>query len=149
MTTAIRSAIATATALIVAAFVLTGCLDMSADPNGPTPTTSASPSSPSTGDSELTIKVDDGQGAIRTWTLRCNPPGGTHPSPEAACRALEHGAAALQPVPDDKACTEIYGGPETAEITGTWDGRSVHSRLSRINGCEIERWNVLKAVLAP
>lgn len=147
MSTAVRSATVTGIAMIVAAFALTGCLDMSADPHSPPDTTPNSSTTPSDAGSELTITVHDGQGGVRTWTLHCNPPGGTHPSPGAACQALARSAAALQPVPGDQVCAQIYGGPQTAEITGTWDGKPVHSRLSRINGCEIERWNRLRAVL--
>ena len=44
-------------------------------------------------------------------------------------------------------CTQQYGGPETATITGTWQGEPVNSTLSRKNGCEIARWDALKDVL--
>ena len=44
-------------------------------------------------------------------------------------------------------CTQQYGGPETATITGSWQGKPVNSTLSRKNGCEISRWDALKDVL--
>ena len=46
-------------------------------------------------------------------------------------------AQSLPPVPKDKACTQIYGGPETASITGTWRGQPVMSRFARNDGCQI------------
>jgi hypothetical protein len=75
-------------------------------------------------------------------TLQCFPHGGTHPDPDGACAALAESEDALEPVPGDVACTEIYGGDQVARITG-----SVEASFSRANGCEIARWDALKAVL--
>ena len=71
-----------------------------------------------------------------------------------ACRAARAvPAGSWDPVPPGKACTEIYGGPETARIAGTVGGRGVDADFSRVNGCEIERWDsvspLLEAVGAP
>jgi hypothetical protein len=111
--------------------------------------TSATPSG-GRGDTDLTIVVDNGSGSTSTWRLTCNPPGGTHPDPKAACRALEaNGAAALPPVPKDKACTQIYGGPDTATITGTWQGQDVISKFARNDGCQISRWKLMEGLLPP
>jgi Subtilisin inhibitor-like len=99
-------------------------------------------------ETNLTIVISDGSGSSKTWRLTCDPPGGTHPDPSAACRALEtNGAAALPAVPKDKACTQIYGGPETATITGTWQGERVISTFARNDGCQINRWKLLEGLL--
>jgi hypothetical protein len=83
------------------------------------------------------------------WTLACEPPSGTHPDPGAACARLdETGAAAFAPVPD-QACTEIYGGAQRAEISGTVAGEPVDASFQRTNGCEIEAWDALLGVLPP
>ena len=87
-------------------------------------------------------------GEKRTATLECEPPGGTHPAPEAACAALAANRDALEPVPRDVACTEIYGGPARAKLVGTVDGERVSAELSRHNGCEIARWDSLGPVLS-
>jgi Subtilisin inhibitor-like len=101
-----------------------------------------------TGATDLTIVIDDGAGARTTYHLTCEPPGGDHPRPEIACQVLaDHGARALPPVPPEMRCTQIYGGPETALVSGTWRGEPVRSRLSRQNGCEIARWNALAGFL--
>lgn len=55
----------------------------------------------------------------------------------------------LAPVPADQACTMIYGGPETATITGTLRGKKVKASFSRSNGCEIDRWDQLVTALKP
>lgn len=78
----------------------------------------------------------------RVFTLRCAEKAtGTVPNPATACSRLQRmGRAAFRPTPPDMACTEIYGGPSTARVTGTYFGSSVWVRLSRVNGCEIARW---------
>jgi hypothetical protein len=63
-------------------------------------------------------------------------------SPARACRLLAAGGRALfAPTPPGKACTEIYGGPQQATVTGTLAGRPVWARFRRRDGCEIARWD--------
>jgi hypothetical protein len=80
-------------------------------------------------------------------TLTCEPAGGTHPSPEKACTALAADPAALQPVPADMACTMIFGGPEQATVVGVVNGEQVDAAFERSNGCELDRWDRMAAVL--
>jgi hypothetical protein len=98
---------------------------------------------------ELTITVwlQGRDGASQELTLTCDPPGGTHPRPEEACLALQADPSALEPLPADSACTQIYGGPEEAEIVGTLDGEQVQATFSRQNGCEIDRWMRMAGIL--
>lgn len=99
---------------------------------------------------ELTITVTPSPEAPpREWTLRCEPPGGTHPAPDAACAALHETADPFAPVPPDAVCTQIYGGPQEATITGVWRGEQVRASYDRTNGCEISRWDAIEAVLQP
>lgn len=105
-------------------------------------------------DSLLTISVSDGPGLPAvSWTLTCDPPGGTHPNAAVAVAALdeilESGRDPFAPVPADMMCTQQYGGPETATITGTWRGRPVNASYKLTDGCEIGRWRRLRAVLTP
>jgi hypothetical protein len=101
------------------------------------------------GGCELTVTVVDGPRLPpRVRTLTCDPPGGTHPDPVAACRALERARHPFDPVPAGMLCTQVYGGPETATITGTWRGAPVDAAYRRTDGCEIARWQALAAVLA-
>ena len=92
-----------------------------------------------------------GKGTRVVWTVRCNPTGGTLARPVAACRALTRpGARALfAPPPKDMACTDIYGGPQVAFVTGTLQRRPVWARFSRTNGCEIARWQRVSFLLPP
>lgn len=81
------------------------------------------------------------EGASKRWTLRCNPVGGTHPKAQRACARLASLAEPFAPVPRDAVCTQIFGGPQEALVTGTHRGRSVWARFNRRNGCQITRWN--------
>jgi hypothetical protein len=66
---------------------------------------------------------------------------GTVRSPAAACARLQHlGRRAFRPTRPSMACTEIFGGPSTARITGLFLGLPLWVMLSRSNGCEIARW---------
>jgi Subtilisin inhibitor-like len=76
-----------------------------------------------------------------TRTLRCDPAGGTLRRPGEACRRLGQLERPFAPVPRGIACTQIWGGPQEALVTGTYRGRRVWARFNRSGGCEIARWN--------
>ena len=84
---------------------------------------------------------EDADARIRLTRLECNPAGGDHADPEDACRRLDELDDPFAPTPTDAVCTEIYGGPQTANVTGTFRGDAVDAAFSRENGCEIERWD--------
>jgi hypothetical protein len=98
---------------------------------------------------DLTIAYDDGAGTQSSWHLTCAPAGGDLPDPATACTVLaEHAQTALltptsafcaQPAPN----TLNYGGPQTAHVTGTWQGQPVDTELSRSDSCQISRWDAL------
>jgi hypothetical protein len=77
----------------------------------------------------------------RTYSLRCAPVGGTLPFRAAACRRLAALKAPFAGTTKNMACTEIYGGPEEALVTGRLRGALVRARFNRRDGCEIDRWN--------
>lgn len=120
----------------------------------PTPSDEPSdePSEPATPlAADLTVVVDaTGEGATTTYTLACEPVGGDHPDAEAACAALAAGGlAAFEPTPMDVACTEQWGGPQTATVVGTVAGEAVDAQFGRTNGCEISRWETLAPLFGP
>jgi hypothetical protein len=153
-----------------ALLLLFGCANQIAQTSDPTPGTTTMPETPSAstpgdastatppepatpaepGSTDLTIVVRDGSGKTSTWRLTCDPTGGTHPDPKTACRVLRaNGAAALPAVPQDKVCAQIYGGPEAATITGTWQGNKIISQFARNDGCQISRWKLMEGLLPP
>ena len=116
-------------------------------------TVSAPPASPAGSPAAATSLVVEvvttpGAAPIR-WTLTCDPPGGDHPAPEAACRVLAAAPAPFAPVPADALCTQQYGGPQTATVRGTYRGEPVDLALSRVDGCRISQWDALGALLLP
>ena len=75
--------------------------------------------------------------------LHCTPPAhGTVPAPAMACRKLIAigDRAFARPNPQTQACAQIFGGPQTALVTGIYFGRPVWAKLSRVDGCANARW---------
>jgi hypothetical protein len=97
-------------------------------------------------DLTVTVRPKGKDGPARTRRIRCERLG----EGSRRCRRLRGlTARSLAPVPDDVACTEIYGGPATARVRGVLRGRRVDARFDRSNGCEIERWDRNRALLGP
>lgn len=99
----------------------------------------------------LVVDVDHGPGEpAQQWWLAAEPPSGTHPRLEEACRllrgfgededddpfALRQGAATME-----------WFGPETATVRGFWRGRWVQSRFSLANSGQYDRWKRLVPLL--
>ena len=106
----------------------------------------SSPEAGSAGAIELKISYwAQGQTSAtpQKWTLRCAPGGGTLPQAAAACRKLAAMQNPFAPVPRGAICTDQYGGPQVALVTGTFRGRALWTRLQRRNGCEIARFQRL------
>ena len=102
-----------------------GCGEDDDAPPGATPTAAAL--------AELTVEVDPGG---KRATVRC-----ACPDDSELCRAVDAlDASVFEPTPGNVACTQQYGGPETAKVTGTFRGEPVDARFSRENGCQIARW---------
>jgi hypothetical protein len=82
---------------------------------------------------DLTVVVEPaGKRAI----VRCDAP-----EDSELCRAVDRlDAKVFEPTPGNVACTQQYGGPETATVKGTLRGEPVDATFSRENGCEIARW---------
>jgi hypothetical protein len=74
------------------------------------------------------------------WTLRCDPAGGTHPDPQAACAALLHAKSPFAAVPAHEMCPMIPAGTKVATVRGSWFGRHVDSSFNR-SGCGLPRWD--------
>lgn len=111
------------------------------------PSTTTTTDGDETADTSLTIDLVD-SGSTTTWHLTCDPVGGDHPDPDRACAVLrDHGAQALPPVATDQICAQIHGGDQTARIHGSWQGNPVDVTFTRIDSCEITRWDALVGLL--
>ncbi len=99
------------------------------------------------GDSSLTVALDpdgpDGPGEQLTEDVNCEDG-----ADDEVCQAVAGlDVEALAPVSPDTACTEIFGGPDTASLEGTIEGEEVDVDLTRANGCEIERFEAAAPLL--
>jgi Subtilisin inhibitor-like len=95
----------------------------------------------------LTITVWDHDSAQpHRWQLACDPPGGDHPDPAAACAALAAASAPFAPVPPGRNCAQVFFGPQRAEISGTWLGQPVHTTYRRTDSCQEQKWQELADV---
>ncbi|MET3810596.1 SSI family serine proteinase inhibitor [Arthrobacter sp. UYEF3] len=120
----------------------------------PSPSAAAPTAGPGQGNAELAIMVKpSASGQAANYTLVCQKgipaAESQHPTAAAACTALKDNAALLSPAPrpTDKVCTQQYGGPAEATVTGSVDGSAVEANFSLRDGCEIAQWKAAKDVL--
>ncbi|MGZ4567494.1 MAG: SSI family serine proteinase inhibitor [Blastococcus sp.] len=108
---------------------------------------SAASSSPAAND--LLVEIHRGGGApTESYRLTCGATvTGNHPDGAAACAHLKTLKDPFAPIPADEMCSQIYSGPQTAHVTGTWMGRPVDLSLSRVDGCRTAQWNSLGPLL--
>jgi hypothetical protein len=85
------------------------------------------------------VRSYDGERLVSTTTLPCTPE-------DQRCAKVVALLPRLRPVPDE-ACTLIYGGPERFVIEGTAGGAPVRIEVTRNNGCEIARYDLLSEAL--
>jgi hypothetical protein len=95
---------------------------------------------------DLTVTVDsdgDGAGQPKTTTVKCDSADSSK-----TCQAVDGmDPKTFKPVPGDTACTQQYGGPETATVTGTLHGEAIEAEFSRVDGCQISRWEAAAPLL--
>ena len=98
---------------------------------------------------DLTVEADAGDGSpSQSWTLTCDGAAdGTLPDPATACAHLQGMDEPFAPLPNGVACTEQFGGAQTAHVSGVWDGDPVDLELSRSDGCRIAQWDGLGPLL--
>ena len=100
----------------------------------------AQSASPAATDLKITVWPDGrAEGDAKTYTLRCGPATGTLPKVANACSRLVPLPRPFGPVSRTAICTEQYGGPQQALVTGKYQGRSVWAMFSATNGCQISR----------
>jgi hypothetical protein len=117
-------------ALAVVAIALAGCGE------------EETATSPAAADTELTLRLDTGDGEVQEASLTC--PGGDADACAAIDALPEDPTAA---VPADTACTQVYGGPTTLSVEGTLRGEDVSAVFDRTDGCQIERFDRFSDVL--
>lgn len=107
-------------------------------------------------EADLTVTVEHPDFDAVTYEISCTGDTATivgiDLDAEEACTALSEPAVQSRLIdgpPAGQACTEIYGGPDTASITGTLDGDPISAEVDRSNGCGIADWDELLAGILP
>lgn len=91
------------------------------------------------GDTSLVVRHYDADRLVKTTRLDCSQADG-------ACARVVAVLPRLGPEPDE-ACTQIYGGPERLVVEGTVDGQAVSREVTRTDGCQIARYDLLSEAL--
>ena len=129
-----NAARALAAAALVSLAVLAGCSgDGEGDPTSNDPFAE--------GDARLTVTLDP-DGAEGPEDPQAEEVSCEESTENATCLAIRDVSADdFDPAPADQACTELFGGPDEATLSGDIDGEEVDAELTRANGCEIERFD--------
>ncbi|MFF5793020.1 SSI family serine proteinase inhibitor [Paeniglutamicibacter sp. NPDC012692] len=130
--------------LFAAVVLLAGCGGNGGGPGQSSAPPTTSPSAPvATVDLDVVVRAD-GKTTSAEYSLQCA--GATaletskHPRAAEACELLAKHPQVLDPAPANQMCTEQYGGPATASVTGTVDGKAVAREFDLKNGCGISAW---------
>lgn len=80
----------------------------------------------------LTIEIANG-GGVKTYTLKCEPPGGSAPKPTNLCATLAENGGTMVPPPSHGTCA---GGFQTNHIhvRGMFDGKHVDTFADACTG---------------
>lgn len=100
----------------------------------------------------LVVSYDAGGGDPRTAEIHCGERpavsgyGGRSARP--LCRDVERLRPMLTAEPDrDRACAQIYGGPQSARIEGEIEGERVDREFKRTDSCELADWRRIEPLL--
>jgi hypothetical protein len=113
--------------LLAAGALIGGCGGGDEQPAGAPPAAST----------RLAVQVTGAHPDPLELTFAC---GGDKPCKDSQLAAL---AKVAEPPDPARACTEIYGGPEQAHVTGTLAGRAVDVTVARSDGCGIADYEAL------
>jgi hypothetical protein len=92
-------------------------------------------------DTRLVVRQFDGDSLVKAVPLDdCD-------AADGACARVVAVLPRLRPEPDE-ACTQIYGGPERLVVEGTLDGEPYTAEVTRTDGCQIARYDLLSEAVA-
>ncbi len=107
---------------------------------------------------DISVVIQNPQGSPVSYVIRCDSGeailrGDAQIDARAACSALARPGVQNRlvrgPSPE-QVCTQVYGGPQTALLSGSLEGQSVNTVVTRDDGCGIGDWdNLMKDVLLP
>ena len=120
---------------IVAASLIIGGVLIFAAPEEPKPNKPAVKAKPPTTDLTVKVRLTGPEGLIVVQKTKC--PG----KQTERCQRLQQLSVADLEIKDGAVCSQQYGGPSIAAVTGTLKGQAVNKTLTVKDGCEIELWN--------
>jgi len=99
----------------------------------------------------LEVRVDDGE-EIYEQQLHCS--GDPLTDPEACAQLAANSeeddkAGPFEEVAPGAICADTVYGPETAVISGVWNGVAIDTEVTRVDSCEEARWQRLKPLVEP
>lgn len=136
-------------AALAALAVLAGCADAGGPGGSPGPPSS---SQAPTADLQISSRANGTDESAR-YHLLCNGPlaleQGEHPRAAAACALLDASPQLLVPPAANatRMCTQQYGGPAVAQVSGTLGGRAVARNFDLRDGCGISDWTAALPLL--
>ena len=101
----------------------------------------------------LEFRYDDGGSLRKSATLTCRASGNRATGylrkrdVRRLCRVARDLRGFLAEPPQHEMCTEQWGGPDRARVTGRVGGDAIDRRLARNDGCEIDDWNRAQPLL--
>ena len=107
-------------------------------------TPAASPAAAAKVSLDITVTTTPGA-PTKHWTLRCDPAGGSHPDPAAACAVLLKAKAPFAAPAKGIMCPMIRVGTKTAIVKGTYFGRHVDTTFMP-GGCGLPLWHEIGAI---
>jgi Subtilisin inhibitor-like len=72
---------------------------------------------------------------IAKASLTCNPAGGSHPDPEAACRQLTEADGRIEAIPEEEGPCTLEFNPVILRASGTWNGEDRRFEAEFSNRC--------------
>ena len=130
--------------------MLSGCSDGGTGESSSAPTSSQGQGQ----DTDLQISIRaDGTAESAHFHLLCDGPvaleRSNHPRAAAACALVDaHPQLLTEPAAGaTRMCTQQYGGPAIARVTGTRDGQAVERTFDLHDGCAISDWTAALVLL--
>jgi len=114
----------------------------SASPASSSPAGTGTPGTGSAAEVDLSVTLS---GSTQHWTLRCAPPGGNVPDPQAACQRLLGNQTIFIPSPHHVMCPQMMGDGPSFLVSGTFLGAHVHRAIVD-GGCDMAKWSILHAI---
>jgi hypothetical protein len=96
-----------------------------------------------------TVALETSRATLRCRAHSAKATGFLRTRPDASCAVVRSGLERIIQVRSEgmRLCSQIYGGPQHAEITGRLGSESIDIVIARSDGCGIADWRTLQPLL--